>query len=278
VFANPLQATGYAVYSAALRDDFARDSTFYNDAHVVFNMSETHSVESIFHTLYDCNRLSGIVGNYHYCEGDSIRLEATASEASAYRWMLNDSLISTEHRLCTFSPVGQYTYSLEVSDTMCAVSDQKSIEVFALPSGEIQWVDDALVVVGEDSCQWYLDGVRLPNASGNTLMSPSDGVYSAEMRGNGGCAAWTESFVINRVEEIESDVSLYPNPARSHVDIQLPSGVFNLELIDISGRCVLRVSNQQQRTQFDLASMPRGVYQVRISGAEGVFHRVLVVE
>jgi hypothetical protein len=54
--------------------------------------------------------------------------------------------------------------------------------------------------------------------------------------------------------------------------------VFNLELIDISGRCVLRVSNQQQRTRFDLASMPRGVYQVRISGAEGMFHRVLVVE
>lgn len=278
VYVDSLNATAYAVYTARVRDDFARDSSFYNDAHVVFDMSDTHSVESIFHTLYDCNRLLGIAGNYNYCEGDSIRLEATAIDAQSYRWYLEDSLIAIGRIMETLYSQGSYVFRLEVNDSLCTVSDFKSVEVFPLPSGQITWVDNLLIASSNGTCTWYQNGEPMNMMVSDTLEIVEDGIYSALLQGQGGCTSWTDAFIIDHVVELDSPFLIYPNPTSTTLSIDLLDGVFDITLTDASGREVWRGLRQQQRVRLDVTSYARGVYHMQIEGNGTVHHRIVVVE
>ena len=278
VYADPLNATGYAVYAARLRDDFARDSAFYNDAHVVFDMSDTHSVESIFHTLYDCNRLIGIEGNYQYCEGDSVRLEATALDAQSYNWYLGDSLIAIGRIMEAMYTQGAYTFGLQVTDSLCSVSDYKSVEVFPLPSGQITWVDNMLVASCNGTCTWYHNGAPMNVMMSDTVEMVGDGIYTVLLQGQGGCTSWTDAFIIDHVDEPSTSFLIYPNPTATTVNIDLLGGVFDITLTDAAGREVWRGLRQQQRVLLDVTSYAQGVYHLYIAGQGAVHHRMVVVE
>ena len=69
-------------------------------------------------------------------------------------------------------------------------------------------------------------------------------------------------------------VSLYPNPARNMVVLDLPeaaSGSLQLMLSDASGRVVLQrqLPAAAQRHGFDVQALPAGLYLVRVQDAEG---------
>ncbi len=74
-------------------------------------------------------------------------------------------------------------------------------------------------------------------------------------------------------------VVLSPNPARSEVQVQLEEAdALEVRLFDVSGRLVQRVEVQQDRVSLDVSGLPRGIYLVKVSHAEGESVERLVID
>jgi hypothetical protein len=83
-------------------------------------------------------------------------------------------------------------------------------------------------------------------------------------------------------------INIYPNPTTGKFQLafsyeQLTSGVspvFNISVINILGEVVYDAVNQtvSPSTQIDLSKQPKGIYFVKIQGADKVYTEKVVVE
>lgn len=92
-------------------------------------------------------------------------------------------------------------------------------------------------------------------------------------------ATYTAIFAENvGIEEVEmEDVSLFPNPATSMVTIRA-NGMEQVTLIDLNGSTVMTQSVNSETVTFDVSSLSKGAYFVRITGGNGTVVRKLIVK
>ncbi|RAK69878.1 T9SS type A sorting domain-containing protein [Hymenobacter edaphi] len=74
-------------------------------------------------------------------------------------------------------------------------------------------------------------------------------------------------------------LTLYPNPARQQVTVQLPAGAEQLRLLDLQGRLVQlhRVPARQTAAALHLTAVPTGLYLVQVVGSAGLYQQRVVV-
>ena len=84
------------------------------------------------------------------------------------------------------------------------------------------------------------------------------------------------SMPVNNLEvDYSSSLYIHPNPARSTTTVQIHGAeIVRMRVLDISGRQVLET---QGNGQFDVRTLPGGVYFVEVETDRGVFVRKLVV-
>lgn len=267
VINDPAHAMGYAVYSARLRDDLPVDSTFHHEAYAVFDLSETRLIDSAFHTIYDCNSLLGIAGDFTLCEGDSLFLEALADFATDYRWYVEDSLITTGRYFSNVMVHGQYDVALSVSNPVCEISDHKQVSIYPLPVGEIILMDSALTIVGNDSCQWYFNNIPLANQTEAQLPLLGEGIYRARLFGEGGCENWSNEFVVNNIGLFDDKTTCYPNPASNLLHVNSTAPVYTVRLTDMMGAIIWQSNSCAQRQTIDVSGIARGCYCIQVEYA-----------
>jgi hypothetical protein len=75
-------------------------------------------------------------------------------------------------------------------------------------------------------------------------------------------------------------VSIYPNPARGKVNIVSSNSINELTITDLVGRAVLKKQyNQLTYLELDIASLPKGIYLLKVLGNDGGWQvQKLVVE
>lgn len=79
---------------------------------------------------------------------------------------------------------------------------------------------------------------------------------------------------VSYVDEPKQGLQIYPNPTKDICTIQAASEVLEVLVIDLNGRVVLRASS----AQLDIGALPRGMYSVHVTTADGSFTEKVVRE
>jgi hypothetical protein len=150
------------------------------------------------------------IGNYEFCDGDSVQLQAPMGYAG-YIW--NDGDTSS---LRTIRVSGDFQVAvIDSNGCQGPFSDSVSVNVLAIPAQPmiIQLSADSLTssVVGT-SYQWFLDGNLLPDST-QTIFIDQDGSYTVIVY-NGPCAsAQSDSLSTPLLELLPAEsIQLFPNP------------------------------------------------------------------
>lgn len=114
------------------------------------------------------------------------------------------------------------------------------------------------------------DDLHLASPEGLTIAHPLD--YAAtdidgEQRSNTPCAGADEYNETYAIGESETDGSLlvYPNPTQGMVTIAVDDASnFEYQVLDFTGRTVLRGKAQDHATSFDLSGLSKGVYFISV--------------
>ena len=67
----------------------------------------------------------------------------------------------------------------------------------------------------------------------------------------------------------EIEVSVFPNPASSYVEVVAQTDLQHVRLLDLQGREVLSFRQNQPRARLDVGGVPRGTYVVEVRGSDG---------
>jgi hypothetical protein len=76
----------------------------------------------------------------------------------------------------------------------------------------------------------------------------------------------------------EEIVSIYPNPASGQVTIEAPVSIQKLAVYDLTGKMVYQVETMQQKVQFNLDFLERGIYLVQLQTSQGMRTEKLYVQ
>lgn len=98
----------------------------------------------------------------------------------------------------------------------------------------------------------------------------------------GGLDRWkiTEGNTFSVSEnEIENELTLYPNPANGFVNVKVNSKIsFSVELIDITGKIIFQSPSAKSEIRINTSGIVGGIYFVRINTGETTVTKKLVVE
>ena len=217
-------------------------------------------------------------------KGESIKL--TANGGVEYLWSNGDKTKSI-----TVSPQTSTVYTVTVSENGCSDTDQVKVVVENGDSGvEVE------AYAGEDQTICLGESVELVGTgNGDFLWSTGERTESIEVNPE---RTTTYEFIVSRngIEDVDyvtvtvqncleedpsdsslvlgsepiSEITVYPNPASDHLNVEADNMLneANLDLISLSGQVMYRdfiESDQRNYTQqIDLTSFERGVYFVRV--------------
>jgi hypothetical protein len=74
------------------------------------------------------------------------------------------------------------------------------------------------------------------------------------------------SLIITGLESVESKIKMYPNPAISHLTIELPShsNLHILQLLRSDGSVLQTLETMQQTVEWNVDGLSTGLYIVRV--------------
>ena len=218
-------------------------------------------------------------GDTIFCEGDSVQLIAPAGMAT-YAWSNGDSSASIWVSVTD-------TLSVAVVDSMGCQGSSRDYHTEAIPNPTApaitQDLDTLFSNANGTSFQWYLDGNPIGGATSQNHQAQSSGVYQVEVFNAFGCSALSDTLYLSLVglDDLSSGhFSLYPNPARSTVNILVgdnPAGRGTLRIYDASGR-ILVLKDYSAFEAGQVLSVPvsawgPGLYLLTIEGEHYRFRK-----
>ncbi len=217
---------------------------------------------------------------------------AMASVAPSYAWSTGDTTA-----MITVNPTSTTVYTVTVSNTNCTDVDSVTVTVNPLPvvslgaDTTIKWSWAITLDAGNPNAAWTwstgattqtetFDSTNLVNATANT-------VYVDVVEN--GCAA-SDTIVITVLDDVSIngslnnvDMNIYPNPnnGRYTMTIEGVNGTVNMEVIDIAGQVVYREkleATANYSAQFDMSTLAKGVYYIKLTNNDGVKTQKLIIK
>jgi len=106
--------------------------------------------------------------------------------------------------------------------------------------------------------------------------------YNLKMKENciSNFAEATAVFMLPSVVEdvVESNFSIYPNPATNSINISTNETIDLITIFDIKGSLVFSKSYQQNNTSIDVSNFSKGVYTVKVLSKENSSVQQLIIE
>ncbi len=109
-------------------------------------------------------------------------------------------------------------------------------------------------------------------AGGFSLNATTSGIYK-----------WDSNVNVNQSEEIETGSSLYPNPSKGNIIVNVGSlsGQIELSVCDVSGKIICFnkfVVQKEERLNLDLSGFSKGLYFATIKNANAVVTHKIVIK
>jgi hypothetical protein len=181
---------------------------------------------------------------------------------------------------------GTTRINVRASNNGCSLdlSDSKLINVVARPaisqSGDntLETEDDA------DAYQWFLNGEALEGENGSSISVNESGDYTVQVEKQG-CTILSEVFsiVVSGIQEqFDGNVSVYPNPVRSRLILDLNDEFQGKIRISVRDYLGVQIYNEEYPNvgnglvELDFSSFDQGIYFVNIGdGEKQVIRRVI---
>lgn len=218
--------------------------------------------------------------NLDICPGDPVTVDAGAG-FNTYSW----STGATSQSI-SVNAVGTYVVVV-TNESGCEAFDFISVTATGVPVAiaTVSTISGLTVNIanqsaGANQALWDFNGdgvTDLSSTSANISYTYTNaGTYTAQLIVVGACGNDTLTFpiqvVLSNGQEIENKtVNVYPNPANDFVQIISDNAIALIEIMDINGRVVIRnqPSNGNNTHHLGVDQLANGVYQIRISGANG---------
>lgn len=225
-----------------------------------------------------------------FCEGDSTQL--SASGGVSYVWDPSPDLSNLTVSNPFASPTATSTYYVTGTDgNGCENIDSVTVVVYPLPSQPTNtYIITPPTVVTNNATgnQWYLNGVPISGATGQTHSVVANGDYWVVYTDANGCASMNSDTVTVTgigVGEIENKYhfSVYPNPNNGNFTLNLSltqSENIKIEMLDVIGKVIVTESYSASgifRKSFSADHLPKGIYMVRVNiGNDTITKRVII--
>ncbi|MBH8568435.1 T9SS type A sorting domain-containing protein [Microvirga sp. STS02] len=219
-------------------------------------------------------------GPTSFCQGGSVTL--AASGGGTYRWS-NGATTPT----INVSQGGSYTVTATNASGCSATSAATTVVVNAIPAQPTftQTVTSSGIILTSSAPtgnQWYLDGVLIPGATGNTYTVSSrsmNGTYTVVTTSAAGCAspASVGTLVLGTAPQaLMAQVQLYPNPTRGQFIVQAPAPA-RVRVLNALGQVVATKLAASTTQSLDLTGLASGVYAVQVQlGSDVVVKRIVL--
>lgn len=124
------------------------------------------------------------------------------------------------------------------------------------------------------SYQWFFNEVVIPGAQSASYTAANGGGYRVRVVDAKGCvdtsAVYNHSVVGIEDIALAASIKVYPNPARSVLNISAPVSI-QIAIYSLDGRLLLEQKNAEY---IDISQLAKGIYQVRISDKAGKLLKV----
>ncbi len=245
---------------------------------ITVNQSGNYTVTA--YNMYNCSAVSTVQtitvdnpvanitpsGPTTFCQGDSVTLTVNAN--NSYLW---NTSASSQSILVNQSG----TYSVVITDALgCTDSALSVVTVNPNPPTPTITVNSGNFVSSAiTGNQWYLNGVLIAGATGQTYTFTQNGVYTVVVTNGNGCSVSSASFNMTSIglAEVQTNgqVSIYPNPFSALTNIQFNDVQKNtvIKITDVTGREIKNLEQEIQNvntTVIDMTGYAKGVYFVNI--------------
>ncbi|MCB2203713.1 T9SS type A sorting domain-containing protein [bacterium] len=222
-----------------------------------------------------------IDGGTAMCPGDTIRLTAPAGQV-LYFWNTKDT---TRNILVTQPGIYAVTY---LSPGGCENStDAVRIRYHGEERPRLARSGDSLFTTSDAmSIQWVWDGVRIPGETDSVHHVTRTGRYWVEVVDSCGRTQRSDTLLVSTLDMRSPiantpQLSVYPDPARNMQNLHISGcqGSMTVTLHDLLGRQRLSRHVPHNGTlTLDVSALPRGVYILRLTHAQGSLQRRVVLE
>lgn len=205
---------------------------------------------------------------------------ATAPAGYTSYWWSNASITNPT----TYTGPGPLSVNAS-NGTGCAQSNALNFTVHPLPLTPVITVDGSLLTsTAGPGYQWYLDGLPLSGATGQTHWASAVGNYTVQHTDANGCSAMSApvNLTVLGLDEAEANggFAAWPSPTSGDIMVRLPSGfpgAATVQVVDASGR-VKWDGRMASAVQFTLpaADWSAGTYTILVSAGDRLWNKRIV--
>ena len=210
-------------------------------------------------------------GVTEFCEGGDVIL-AIPSGFASYTWNTGSGFSQL-----TATQSGSYFATVSNTDGCTVNSDTVIVTVFPTPlTPSISYAANDTVMVSSiaDGNQWYFNGIMITGETGTTLRPVNLGNYSVRIIDSNSCEGDMSAMQfynsIGIVDNLASQVNLYPNPSNGLVTLELGAiDVLSIKIYDAKGRLLNELNSCPGNCRIDLGAFEDGMYQLVLMTTQG---------
>jgi hypothetical protein len=272
-------AGGYIVYDWSTGSTTETTTVFSSDTVVltVTNSFGCMSSEEIVVVMNEPQNPPTVTadGPTEFCVGGSVGLDAGPGYFS-YLWNTG----STTQEINVIESGSYYVFVLDGNGCIDSSMVGSPIDITVWdPNPMVSQSGDMLTCTNASdfaSLQWYYNTNPIPGATSASYTVDTSGVYWVCVVDDEGCEDCSQVFEMSCCVGIEEanfngEVSVYPNPNNGEITLEVEmqhEAELTVGLYDMVGKQVWMDSDLGQlttlRKQYDLSSLPDGVYFIRI--------------
>lgn len=172
------------------------------------------------------------------------------------------------------------TYFFTPDENACAEFTELTIEVFPIPEIDLSPTSTGLQATeGFVSYSWTFNGELIPNATGSSIETSQNGLYSVAAADENGCVA-TASFNATGLgfSDYQLDLAVYPNPSSGVVHISSKDNSSKeIYIFDLSGQLIFTQPMQSDYIQLNISNLAKGCYVLKVMQGEALNQYLLTL-
>jgi hypothetical protein len=237
--------------------------------------------------------------NNTICSGQSITFTATPTNGGStptYQWQVNGSNVGTNS--ATYTTTGLttgavVTCTMTSSNTCVTTStaNSSSITVTVNPTPSTPTITQNGVVLTSSSATgnpWYLNGVLIPGATGQSYTATANGNYTVVVTSNGCASSASAASTVSTISVDENDPYLtviYPNPTNGNFTVSFnanSSEKYTLRIYNDIGQIVvsevINNHNGAYSKAIELGDKASGVYTLTLTNGKVETTKKIVIQ
>ena len=232
-----------------------------------------------------------IIGNINVCYATSNTYSVTpVLGATSYTWTLPGLWIGASSTNSITTTVGNSSGNISVSAiNSCgsSASQTLAVNVNSVNTSVSQSGNILSANISGATYQWIncINNTIILGQISQTFNAPAIGNYAVIITQNG-CSDTSSCYNINTVEISENSFSIftkiYPNPSTGKIQIIIDDLKFiknsSIEIFNMQGIIIYQSEIINTKFDIDLINQTKGFYFVKISAAEKIFTRKILIE